>query len=155
MIIERLETWDRCLASLSFVRDYLRGLGADSAAGEHLLRGRQAFARIFSYETKPRAAAVLETHDRYIDVQMVLAGRERLEWFPRRDLRPEKAYDAATDATFYVKPAEPAGSILLSPGLTVALFPEDGHLTQAQVAGPEVVKKVVVKVALELITGDR
>jgi YhcH/YjgK/YiaL family protein len=153
MIVDELENWERYFPRLDFVLRCLRGLGGATPDGEYPLQGEQAFARVFTYETRQRPLAVLETHDNHVDVQMVLSGREYLEWYPRRSLEADATYDPAKDATFYLPPAEPGGRMLLAPGRFAVLFPQDGHMTQIQMDRPEAVKKVVVKVRLDLMAG--
>jgi YhcH/YjgK/YiaL family protein len=163
MIVDEMDNWKLYLPHLEFVLRFLRGLDGSTPDGEYPLHdpqaragaegGEPAFARVFTYATRPRDLAVLETHDRYVDVQMVLAGSEYLEWHPRRGLHPEAPYDPARDATFYSPPAGTPARTFLAPGRFAILFPDDGHMTQVLVARPETVKKAVVKVPLALAAG--
>ncbi len=64
MIIDRLDNWDLLLARLSFVRDFLLALPADAPDGIYALRGEDVLARVFSYDTKPRLAGMVQTPTR-------------------------------------------------------------------------------------------
>jgi YhcH/YjgK/YiaL family protein len=156
MIVDRLENWStyRLGEAWETTFEFLLALAPDARTGEHRLQGDDIFARIMDYETRAAAETNLETHQRYVDVQTVLSGAERLDWFPRHGLVPSVPYDAATDATFYHHPRSAPAAVALHPGTFVALFPEDGHrpsLTMGDAA--ERVRKVVVKIRAELLAG--
>ena len=51
------------------------------------------------------------------------------------------------DLIFYEEPAV-SGSVLLEEGDLIVVAPEDAHKPRCQAAGPEPVKKVVIKVAV-------
>ena len=45
----------------------------------------------------------METHEKYLDVQMVFEGRETFEWEEASELEAETEYDPETDFKFYRK----------------------------------------------------
>jgi biofilm protein TabA len=56
-------------------------------------------------------------------------------------------YNPAKDIAFYETPKE-ITKVILEPGLFCILFPYDAHLPCRQLASPEEVKKVVIKIRL-------
>jgi biofilm protein TabA len=87
----------------------------------------------------------LEAHRRFIDIQVLLAGRESIGWRPLADCRqPDAAYDPATDLQFFADP--PQVWLPLEPGQFAVFWPADAHLPQV---GEGDMKKLVVKVPLE------
>lgn len=154
MIIASIETqshyslgplWDRAF-------DFLRNATPDLALGCHVLVGDDLFAGVDCYETKPRDAAKLETHRTYIDIQLLLSGRECIEVFDPTDLRVEEAYRAEKDATFYRVPERAPTRITLRPGQFAVFFPEDAHLPGLQVSGvAEPVQKIVIKLRADAL----
>ena len=128
--------------------DFIRSLGADEATGRRVLSSDGLYAGIDVYATKMREAAKLETHQKHVDIQLLLSGREIIDVYPRASLTISEPYDPARDATFYRVPSDPAPvRVLLTPGRFVVLFPDDAHMP-CLAAGPvpEDVRKVVVKV---------
>ena len=104
-----------------------------------------AFALLQAYRTKPKEEGRWETHRAHIDVQALAAGRERMETADCSHLTLEEDLTPGKDVIFY-RPFERGSSLLLEPGVVAVYFPPDAHLGQIAVAGPELVRKVVVKV---------
>ena len=135
---------------------FLAQLTPATPDGEVPLIGDRMLARIMSYETKTPEQAVLEAHRRYVDIQIVLSGSEIIEWFPRRTLTVSTPYTDKAEAEFYTRPAPGPVRITLTPGMFVVLHPDDAHMPALQTNGrPEPVRKVVIKVAVDLLDGIR
>jgi len=125
--------------------DYLRGTDlACAAIGTYALDGKRVFAMVQEYTTLPRRQGTWEAHRKFIDLQYVVAGAERIGYAHLSRLRPG-VYDPAKDMV----PLSGAGDFLtLGPGDFVLLFPEDAHLPRIAVRRPAPVRKVVVKIAV-------
>jgi len=153
MIIDRLENWETYFESLVWRKafEYLMTLEADVADGRVSLIGDDMFAVVMSYETRERQAAVLETHDKYIDIQYTLDGAEGMDWYRRDGLTVSEPYDAAKDRTFYLPTGEPGGHVIVSTGMFAVFFAGDAHMPQLVVGdAPQRVKKVVIKINADL-----
>jgi YhcH/YjgK/YiaL family protein len=133
--------------------EFLKTLTPDSATGKQVLDGDRQFAGIDVYNTKARTDAKLETHRKYVDIQVLLSGTEVIEIFPKHSLSVSEPYNAERDVEFYKKPEESHATVLLKPGQFLVFFPDDAHMPCLR-AGPaaEPVKKVVIKVAVELLS---
>jgi len=132
--------------------EFLKTLTPDSETGKRLIQGDKIFAGVDCYETKSRADAKLETHRKYVDVQVLLSGSEVIEIFPKRGLTVSEPYNPEKDAEFYAKPSEPHAKVILKPGQFLVFFPDDAHMPCLMTgSSPEPVKKVVIKVAAELL----
>lgn len=138
--------WDRAFA-------FLNGLPPDAAVGRHALGDDGLYAGIDTYTTKAREGAILETHQRHVDIQMLLSGVEVIDLYPQASLAERDPYDPSRDATFYHIPVRAAPvRLALIPGRFAVFFPEDAHMPCLN-AGlvPQPVRKVVVKVPLVLL----
>ena len=97
------------------------------------------------YPSRTPDKGVWEAHRKFLDLQYIVEGAERIRWAPTSLLRPG-VYDEAKD--FWRLEGEgdavtvPAGSFML-------LWPTDGHMPCLAVDQPAPVKKVVVKIAVE------
>jgi YhcH/YjgK/YiaL family protein len=131
----------------------MQSLNADSEERRYEIQGDEIFAKVESYETRMPEAAVLETHRRYVDIQAVLDGGERFECFARERLEIERPYDKVKDAEFYKRITPGPTRVDLTPGSFITFFPHDAHMP-GLVIGQEskVVKKVVIKIGVELLT---
>jgi biofilm protein TabA len=98
-----------------------------------------------SYTTKSPEDVPFEAHRKYIDVQILLSGRERIEVARQENLTLLHEYDENIDAMFYAPPAV-STSILLEPGQFVVLFPHDAHRPGLFVDAPVDVQKLVIKI---------
>lgn len=132
--------------------EFLKTLNAESPEGKRLIQGESLFAGVDCYTTKPRHEAKLETHRRYVDIQVLLSGEEVIEIFPKTGLTVKESYIPERDVEFYEHPQKAHASITLKPGQFLVFFPEDAHMPcQMTANGPKPVKKVVFKVAAELL----
>lgn len=115
--------------------------------GKVVLDGDDLFAGIDCYETKARADAKLETHRKYVDIQVLLSGTECLEVYPKTGLCVSKPYNTDKDAEFYEVPEKAPVRITLTPGQFMVFFPEDAHMPCLNAGDTsEPVQKVVIKV---------
>ena len=113
--------------------------------GRYPIDGDNAYLMISERDLKKPADAALEVHDRYIDIQIVLSGREGCGWKDRsRCAAPRGAMNTEKDVMFYDD--EPSTYFTLGEGEIGIFFPQDAH---APLVGDGRVKKAVVKVKVE------
>lgn len=112
-------------------------------AGKIALGGEEAWIAVSEIPGKEKGEARLETHDKYIDIQLPVCGCETFGWQARERLQEPGSYDPANDITFYGD--APAFYFPLEKGRFAIFFPEDGH---APCIGTGIIKKLVVKVKL-------
>lgn len=112
-------------------------------AGRNEIDGDVLFVNACSYDTRALEDCRFEAHRRYIDVQMVLEGQERID-VQFVDALEAEPFDEEADNMFLDGAA--AASVVMTPGTFVACFPEDAHKPGIAVNGSEPVKKAVFKV---------
>ena len=118
---------------------------ADLPSGRHELRGTQLFAIVQQYETKPREQGFWEAHRRYIDVQYVVEGAERMGYANLDRLAVRDPYDADRDLLVL----DGDGDLFtVSAGHFAVFTPQDAHMPGLAVQGPAIVHKIVVKIAV-------
>ena len=125
---------------------YLRK--ADLAAlepGDYEIDGKNIFARALTYITRVPENGVWEAHRRYIDLQVMVLGDERVCYAPLSRLTPG-AYDEAKD---FLRLSGQGDVVTLSAGSFMLLWPTDGHMPCLAVNKPEPIKKVVIKIAVD------
>jgi biofilm protein TabA len=94
--------------------------------------------------TVAESIAKFECHNKYIDIQLCISGKEHLGWKPREKCRNEKeVYNQEKDVLFYND--EPDMYFGLTDGQFAIFFPEDVH---APMIGEGEIKKLVIKVKL-------
>lgn len=158
MIVDAFENWNFYYPGNDVWQcafEYLGALTPETEPGEmiSILKDRVK-GRVMCYDTVSAEKAVLEAHDRYLDIQMSLINTECIDWFPRASLSVKTPYNADSDVVFFERPGTGAVRITNRPGTFTVLFPQDAHAPQLMCgATPDRVKKVVVKVELAALQG--
>jgi YhcH/YjgK/YiaL family protein len=112
--------------------------------GKHEIDGQNLFVIVSEYDTKLVEDCIFEAHRKYIDVQVMLRGEERMGVAPLSRVE-SVPYQEERDLTILRGDAD---FLLLSAGYFTIFFPQDGHIpgvmNQQQ---PGKVRKAVFKVA--------
>jgi len=110
--------------------------------GKHEIEGKDLFVNIQMAKGKTPDEAVLETHDKMIDIQIPLSAAETFGYTPREAL-PQAEYNAEKDITKI--PGLAAESyVTAQPGSFCVFFPQDGHAPC--IADVREIKKAIFKV---------
>jgi len=118
---------------------------AELAPGRHDIDGDRVYAMVARGAGRKAVDALLEVHDRYLDIQYVLTGVDDMGWKPRAECRRSAtAYDPRADVAFFSD--EPEAWLHLRPGRFAVFFPEDAHMPMVS---DDTLHKVVVKVAVD------
>lgn len=113
--------------------------------GKYELDGNRLFVSVASIFGKDKKEAAIETHKKYIDIQLPLLGVEKIGWKAGAELQEESVpYNEEKDIAFYVD--RPTTFTKIYPGQFAIYFPEDGH---APGIGEGTIRKVIVKVLVE------
>ena len=113
--------------------------------GTHELDGKNIFAIVSEYDTKPHEEGKWESHFKYYDVQFVARGEEKIGYVFKDKVKLLQEYNADNDFMLW----EGEGDFLTAKaGDFLILGPDDVHMPSIQINGPSKVKKVVVKVLI-------
>lgn len=95
------------------------------------------------YKTINEADTFIECHRKYIDIQIMVKGSEKMG-ICNRDLCIQREYNDAED---YQKLEGDLDFITVREGFFTVFYPHDGHMPQIMCNGnPEEVRKIVIKV---------
>jgi YhcH/YjgK/YiaL family protein len=114
--------------------------------GKYEIDGDNLVAAVFEKpaKTKQEANEKFECHDKHIDIQVCISGKESIGWKPREKCTKVKgAYNPEKDVSFYMD--EPEMYFGMEPGQFVILYPEDVH---SPMIGEGNIKKMVLKVKI-------
>lgn len=110
--------------------------------GKYEIEGKNLFVNIQMAKGRTPAEAVIETHNKMIDIQIPLSDAETFG-YTQRDLLPDAEYNEEKDITKI--PNLAADSYLTcQPGMMAIFFPQDGHAPC--IAGVPEIKKAIFKV---------
>ncbi|HNZ64881.1 MAG TPA: YhcH/YjgK/YiaL family protein [Smithella sp.] len=111
--------------------------------GKYEIDGEHVYAMVSKDCGRKKEDALLETHEKYIDIQLVLEGTDAMGWKPKSLCKkPTGAYDAGEDIQYFAD--EPDSWVATKRGSFVIFFPEDAHMPL--IASGQL-HKVVVKIA--------
>ena len=146
MIIDNLEFLDKYKSVIPLSDKVLKFIAEcdinNLELGKYIIDGDKLYANCQQVSPKSKEDAKLETHNRYIDIQIPLSGCESMGYTPRSLLNEEK-YDEIKDITFYKGAAE--NYIKIEKGMFALFFPEDGHAPGISSDG---VKKLIFKILI-------
>ena len=150
MIFDSMKEWHRYADLYPRFREGFgfieKAMKEDYPAGTYEISGRDLYAAIQEYETRPAEKCLYEGHEQYIDIQYILSGCERMDVTDRGDAVLRTPYDGARDVAFYENGSD-AAVLLVDAGKYAVFFPNDIHKPgQAPNGVPGAVRKIVVKV---------
>lgn len=127
--------------------DYVKSQNLQSIApGNYEIDGENLKAIVSDKagKTTEESLAKFECHDKHIDIQICIRGKEQLGWKSRESCSEQKGeYNPEKDVKFYND--KPDMFFQLGDGQFVIFFPEDVH---APMIGEGDIKKIVVKVKI-------
>ena len=117
--------------------------------GKYSVDGENVLAIVNEYTTKPAAECDPESHQDYADIQIMITGTERFGYTPLTDQETSTPYSPENDVAFYSIPEALLSYITLRSGEFIIFFPTDIHQPEVFLHQPALVRKVVMKVALQ------
>ncbi len=146
MIIDKIENADLYKGiseGLKIGFEYLEQTNLEETeVGKYDLEGGVK-AIVSEYQTKDEKAGVIEAHKKFIDIQFIVKGEEKIGFFPLYDEMPTTPYNTEKDVMFFT---EPVSYTKLGAGMFAVFFPTDVHQPNIRLNDSILVKKVVVKV---------
>lgn len=149
MILDKLENaglYSSISDKLKIGFEYLKNTDLDKLeSGRYEIEGKNVFALVSEYESKKPDDCRLEAHQIYTDIQYLVSGREAIGFAPLNEQIITSDYNTEKDIVFFAGETTP---LILETKMFAVFFPQDVHRPCMQVEGPEMVKKIVVKVKL-------
>jgi len=129
--------WDKAFA---FLRDSdLLSL----KPGKYVIDGTIVYATITESPEKTFEQSAWESHRKYIDLQYVIKGKEKMGVAPVDSATVIKPYNESSDGANYTATGQ---YYIAEPGTFFLFFPGDAHRPNIKVDGYDVVKKIVIKI---------
>ena len=117
--------------------------------GKHRIMDDQLFAIVQEYETKDPALEKLESHRKYIDVQYIVKGEERMGHALLQTKTASRNYNPEDDYILFDE--APSFFSLVKEGMFTIFYPTDLHMPCIQYKEVSPVKKIVKKVSVDLV----
>lgn len=118
----------------------------DLASGEYEIDANNVCLKIQEYDTKMIDSTYPESHKMYIDLQIVLEGKEKIGYADLMDTIPFIPYDSVNDVEFWTGKMEYFDAAY---GRFFIFFPQDVHHPSiAADNAPDKVRKAVFKLRI-------
>ena len=102
------------------------------------------YIKVMSPETL-EVSDIIESHQREIDIQILLSGTEKIRIFSEESVTIKSDYNPEIDCTFYTPSSDPHSEVVLQPGYFAMFFPQDIHNPLIANNTIQSLKKIVVK----------
>jgi len=147
MIIDKIENanlYENLGERISKAFDYIRNTDLKKLVpGRYEINGGNIFALVSEYQTKPESEGKLEAHRKYIDVQYVITGEERMGYAPLERQEIIEKYKEENDIMFF---KGEKSFTKVEEGMFAVFFPVDLHMPGINTGITSHVKKLVIKV---------
>lgn len=125
--------------------DYIENLNIQEMELGKYVIDENFFIMIQEYENHEECEMRYEAHKKYIDIQYIVEGEEKVYIAPIDSLEIEEEYSEEKDVMFFKDQQEVCVAVLRAGGYVV-LYPRDGHKPGIKVNQSVKIKKVVGKV---------
>lgn len=133
---------------VKFAVEYLKELKVTEAdAGKRINVNDDFYYSVQSYDTRPAKECKLESHRKYIDIQIMVFGEESMDFVDVARLSLKEEYDETKDIMFWNVPIRMSKTTLVA-GDCIVLYPETAHRGAQNLIETKHVLKIVGKVRI-------
>lgn len=130
------------------IKNFILNIDKDIKAGKYEI-SENAYINIDEYETRDENTIKLEAHRKYIDIQFLIDGVERIYTTDIDGLEVSEKYSDEKDVEFYQTPKRPLNLSYLTKNKFILLYPDDAHSPCINFDNlSRKVKKAVVKIKI-------
>ena len=123
--------------------DFLASANKDTECGKYVFSD-DCFINVITVETTKDATKMMEAHVKFVDVQYLLDGEEKIYYTDKTPLELGQEYDEKKDRSFYKWTK--ADEVCYKAGEGVVLYPIEAHLPGCAVNQSKTIKKAVIKI---------
>lgn len=116
--------------------------------GRYDILGDDVYVNVQDYTSKPKTQGKWEAHKKYIDIQFMIKGTERIGVGEIDNYQTTEAYDESKDLEFLAVANDNYQFINMNENDFIILYPQDVHMPQIAMNTPSYVKKAVVKISI-------
>jgi YhcH/YjgK/YiaL family protein len=133
---------DNFKKAFNFINQYEKKPLSD---GVHKIDGENLFAIVDSYYTNEVETQKAEAHRKYIDIQYIYSGKEKIGYCNIGNMKPVKKYSNQNDITFFEYDFN--NWLFIKEKEFVIFYPEDVHMPCIRSGtAKSKVKKIVIKI---------
>lgn len=140
-----MSDWEKLREISLYAYEFLRNFIPDSYEDGRYELQDGLFVNVESYKTQLRRERKFEAHEKYIDVQYMISGRELITTCPIEELECIDPYDEERDIAFYKNDLKGVDNLLVA-GNFLIFLPGEAHMPCICVNQQENVRKAVIKI---------
>ena len=130
------------------VKNFILNIDPNIPLGRHVISDN-AFINIDEYKTRGDSEIKLEAHRKYIDIQFLIQGEEKVYITDRNNLKVNVEYNDDKDIEFFETPNRKLNTVYLEKNKFVVLYPDDVHSPCMNYENEnKTVKKAIVKIKI-------
>ena len=135
------------LVRINKALEYLNSINLDELKlGKNVIND-WLYINVQEYMTKSISECRFESHKKYVDIQMMIHGKEAIETCDVDKLELETEYNEENDVMFWKQKPNQMRSVIVDGGYVI-LYPQNAHMPCIAVDEPVKVKKLVAKVLM-------
>ena len=116
--------------------------------GRYDILGDDVYVNVQDYTSRPETQGKWEAHKKYIDIQFMIKGTERIGVGEIDNYQTTETYDESKDLEFLAVANDNYQFINMNENDFIILYPQDVHMPQIAMNTPSYVKKAVVKISI-------
>lgn len=116
--------------------------------GRYDILGDDVYVNVQDYTSKAETQGKWEAHKKYIDIQFMIKGTERIGVGEIDNYQTTETYDEPKDLEFLAVANDNYQFINMNENDFIILYPQDVHMPQIAMNTPSYVKKAVVKISI-------
>ncbi|BBB92333.1 MAG TPA: YhcH/YjgK/YiaL family protein [Methylomusa anaerophila] len=120
--------------------------------GRYTIDGDDMYVNIDHYQTEPKEIRRPEAHQKYIDIQYLIAGEEIIGVSLLASKYPVMEDKLATSDVIFYQSVDDEADVIMTQGMYAVLFPWDVHRPCCNRLASRPVRKAVVKIRTGLLT---
>lgn len=156
MIISDLKHWRQeagwVTPSLRKALEWLeQQISTDTPAGRYDIDGDRMYVLVQELTTEPAVERLAEAHRKYIDIQLLLSGKELIRAARDSDSAEIIADELLERDKLSYRDVEHESDIVLLPGMFAVFFPADIHRPCCNAERSMFIRKAVVKIDVSLL----
>ena len=150
MIVDKLsnaEQYYRLDSRIEQAFEYIKNIDLTQIqTGKYQIDGDRIFGVVSEYKTKDLEEGLWEAHKKYIDIQYIISGKEKMGYCCIDDMKIAVEYNEEKDVLFM----DGQGDFLTINEGSFALFTaNDAHMPSIKVDNAQSVKKLLVKIPID------
>lgn len=134
-------------AKIEYAIDYIKKLDLKLIENGKYVVNDDFFYLVQEYHTKKSKDVKFEAHKKYVDIQFLVAGQERIEVTAAAFMEIEVPYDSQNDVVFFKEPRY-AGYVDIKANCYTVFYPKDAHKPGIDLEQTQSIKKIIGKVRI-------